>query len=377
MPRALSVYLDLLRFAAALLVFIVHANYDRITGGLPILWRISGLGNDAVMVFFVLSGFVIAYVSEARERTAPIYFAARFARLWSVAIPALVLTVILDHLGMMLSPALYEGRWFEGSYPVFRTVVNLFFLNEIWFFSIRPFSNGPYWSIGYEFWYYAIFAATFFLKGRLRIIALILLFAFVGPKILLLFPVWWAGVWAYRTKLANRMSTEVAFTVFVATALCYPILRLTGAVEFLDSIVERTFGEAFATEKLKWSRFFLSSYCIGILIALNFVAARVLLVRMPDAAEPYGRGITYLAGFTFSLYLFHYPLLQFFAAVAEFFAITDLRRVLVVGGSLVVVWIIGSWAERQKNPLKRFLARYFQRLDGSKGDGARHPNMGP
>ena len=96
MHRNLSIYLDLVRFLAALMVFVVHANYERFTGGLPLLWHFKDLGNDAVMVFFVLSGFVIAYVAAHKERTIEEYAASRFARLYSVVVPALILTMLLD-----------------------------------------------------------------------------------------------------------------------------------------------------------------------------------------------------------------------------------------------------------------------------------------
>jgi len=42
--------------------------------------------NDAVIVFLVLSGFVISYTVQTKERTAQTYFVNRLARLWSVAI---------------------------------------------------------------------------------------------------------------------------------------------------------------------------------------------------------------------------------------------------------------------------------------------------
>lgn len=373
MPKALSVYLDLLRFSAALVVFIFHANYDRFTGGLPILWRIAGLGNDAVMVFFVLSGFVIAYVSVSRERTASAYFAARLARLWSVGITAIILTIVLDNIGAKLSPAMYDGWWFVDSKPILRTLANLLFVNEIWFWSIRPFSNGPYWSIGYEFWYYVIFGATLFLKGIKRVACLCLLIIFIGPKILLLLPVWLAGVWAFRTKLAGAMSTRTAAYLFVFTVASYMALRLSGATDFLDETIRNAVGQSFASERLKWSRHFLSSYCIGILIAFNFVASRALFVRMPTLSIPCDGVITYLAGFTFSLYLFHYPLLQFFAAIADFFSITSYKPIMVISGTLAVVWLLGSWAERQKAPLKHLLlmlsAKSRAKLLSSRSDG--------
>ena len=72
------------------------------------LWRLGNLGNDAVMVFFVLSGFVIAYVADKKERTPRDYFVSRFARLYSVVVPALLLTAIADFLGSHIDYNVYH-----------------------------------------------------------------------------------------------------------------------------------------------------------------------------------------------------------------------------------------------------------------------------
>jgi peptidoglycan/LPS O-acetylase OafA/YrhL len=87
MNRELSLYLDICRFCAAAMVFLGHVSDHQWSGGF--LWQIGGFGEDAVAVFFVLSGFVIGYVSDARENAASSYTASRLARLWSVAVPAL------------------------------------------------------------------------------------------------------------------------------------------------------------------------------------------------------------------------------------------------------------------------------------------------
>ena len=148
MHRNLSIYLDLVRFLAALMVFVVHANYERFTGGIPVLWHFKDLGNDAVMVFFVLSGFVIAYVADQKERTIEEYAASRFARLYSVVVPALILTMLLDAAGSVLEPSLYSGRWYEYDDTLRRILASLSFTNELWFSYTRPFSNGPVWPLG-------------------------------------------------------------------------------------------------------------------------------------------------------------------------------------------------------------------------------------
>ena len=58
-PR-LSVYLDLMRAIAAFVVLLSHFAYPRFTDGAFLVIRDLNLGSDAVVVFFVLSGFVIA-----------------------------------------------------------------------------------------------------------------------------------------------------------------------------------------------------------------------------------------------------------------------------------------------------------------------------
>ena len=54
MSGTLSIYLDIVRFAAALVVFLGHAADSRFTGGF--LWQFNLINQEAVTIFFVLSG---------------------------------------------------------------------------------------------------------------------------------------------------------------------------------------------------------------------------------------------------------------------------------------------------------------------------------
>jgi peptidoglycan/LPS O-acetylase OafA/YrhL len=72
MQPVFSVYLDLLRFGAAGVVFLGHASADRLTGGL--VWPLMAYGHVAVMVFFVRTGLVIAWSAETKEHRAADYF---------------------------------------------------------------------------------------------------------------------------------------------------------------------------------------------------------------------------------------------------------------------------------------------------------------
>jgi len=52
----------------AAVVFLSHIGKQKYSGGF--LWQMTAYGEDAVDVFFVLSGFVIASVTAGRENNA-------------------------------------------------------------------------------------------------------------------------------------------------------------------------------------------------------------------------------------------------------------------------------------------------------------------
>jgi peptidoglycan/LPS O-acetylase OafA/YrhL len=188
MDRTTSLYLDIVRPAAALIVLLSHVGNQ--------LSLLAPAGVQAVDVFFVLSGFVIAHVTESREREPDEYFISRAARIYSVAIPALLLTAIPDSIGFRANAAAYAGP-FQPLTPgiLIRSVL---FINEQWTTHRFPGSNSPYWSLGFEVWYYIVFGLWIFTPHRWRWATTIAALAFIGPKVALLFPLWLMGVGLYR-----------------------------------------------------------------------------------------------------------------------------------------------------------------------------------
>ena len=133
-----------------------------------------GYGRTSVIVFFVLSGFIIAWVTETRERTFEDYAFSRIARLYSVIVPAFLLSAVLDRLAIGIDPQLYG--------PVLRLspteqflgyALSAVFLGESWVLAMLPGCNVPFWTLNYEAWYYVLFGAALFLRGRRRTIAVV------------------------------------------------------------------------------------------------------------------------------------------------------------------------------------------------------------
>lgn len=347
MRNEFSIYLDLVRLLAALLVVVWHSNNRAIIAEvLP--W--SQYGHSAVIVFFVLSGLVIAYVSDTKERLPRDYAVSRLARIYSVAPAALLLALVLDPLGILLDPGLYSGST-THDFVALRLASSLLFLNEVWGVSIMAFSNVPYWSLNYEVWYYLLFAVATFMGGRRRFLVFAGICVLLGPKILLLAPVWWLGVYLYRCR-EDLLSERAGLVFFV---LSFPLVYLFhryAVDQVFTQWLKSHIGEALWTQ-LVFSKYFLSDYLLAVLIAMNFAGFRAIAHRFSGVFAVSGNTIRFFAGFTFSLYLFHQPLILFFAALIDGDPQRPWFYVETMALVLLAVFLLGSVTEKQKRFYRR------------------------
>lgn len=352
MNSTTSIYLDLVRFLAALLVFVHHLAYERITG--KALGQLGAFGEDGVMIFFVLSGYVIAYVSAEKEGTPREYVTSRFARLYSVVVPTLVLTVVFDYWGRQLDFSLYEGRG-NDSLPWVRALTSLSFTNQFWFLDIRYFSNVPYWSVSFEFWYYVLFGVSLFLKGGRRWAVLGALAIFIGPPIMLLAPVWLLGVWVYQVNARWALTPRAGWSLFLGSVTMYLAYRYWGLETHLTSMSDAWIAPMLDPVQLHKARFFLHDYVVGMLVALHLIGANALAQTEKLRLYAFGQPIRVAASYTFSLYLLHYPLLHLLAALSPWPAGDIRRTMMLIAGTTCAIVLIGSVTEKKKHVWKRWL----------------------
>jgi peptidoglycan/LPS O-acetylase OafA/YrhL len=349
MSRAFSLYLDALRFLAALLVLFYHANW---------IYRpeilLTSLGHEAVVIFFVLSGFVIAFVADTREQDFRDFMVARGARIFSVAIPAIILTALLDAAGFHIHEAAYPEGYRAWDYPAIRVITSSLFLNEIWTVGIQLFTNVPYWSLNYEVWYYVLFGILFFFEGRRRWIVFGLLCLLLGPKIVLLLPVWWTGVWIYRSEYLANLSRPAAWFCLILSLVGGYWYVHVGMGQWGPDLLKQLIGPDLHLQ-LSFSRQFISDYYLAPVLALHFVGLRILLAQVEDLPKRLTSMIRYLAGATFSIYLFHQPLLWFYSAVFSSVEEGIPRYLLVVPFTLVSVFVLSSFTEKKKDLWKRWV----------------------
>lgn len=342
MRREFSIYLDLVRFSAALAVFGAHLTFAQFTGG---YFRYQGkLAADGVAAFFVLSGYVIAYVASEKERSAENYLISRLARVYSVVIPALALTIFVDvvslHFGLVRPVPLYQYQSFTKYF-----LVAITFSNQLWPLHERVFGNYAFWSLDYEVWYYAAFGCFIYLSGKKKYWASAALLLLMGPRALIDMPMWLLGVVIYLIHTRWERLPAASYLFFGSLALLV-LYRLAGAEARIDAFVNAALG-GLPQQMLANSQEFASMYCTAAMVGASIMAARymklsLLKVRYVAVA------IAWAASFTFTLYLtqrsFMDPLSNFF----HYDAHNPFHVALLIAATLVCVVLFGRVTEHKK-----------------------------
>ncbi len=170
MSKALSQFLDTARWVAALAVLIGHAgvmiNFHDIMvaphgAGVYAWWFLAAFWHPAVVVFFVISGFLVGGSALRRLRQpAPMlrdFYIDRISRIYIVFLPALALGAMIDSLGRTLFPnaGLYDAPYMAASFDIRWLFTALAQQQSLW--APQFGSNGPLWSLAFEFWYYVTF----------------------------------------------------------------------------------------------------------------------------------------------------------------------------------------------------------------------------
>jgi peptidoglycan/LPS O-acetylase OafA/YrhL len=368
--------LDVLRGPAALLVFVEHwrnlffKDFPEVVNPgvvMKVFYLLTGAGHQAVMLFFVLSGCVIAHVIyglHGRGKwTWPGYLSARLTRLWIVLIPALVLTGFWDRIGMWLAAgkqSIYEGAGFGNilNQPVAAVSGSEVFLGNVFFLQrilVPTFgSNGPVWSISYEFVYYLAYplllGGLVLFRGRLLAglasVALAAgLLVFAGKSISAGFVIWLFGVAAYFAFKKVPWPTRWAIPGF-----------LGGVLLLVACIVGSRMGIDLGP--LDWE------VLIGISCALTVYAG--LSAEPTERLTRILRPFHGLSAVSYSVYLLHTPLLVFIASLL-FTSNADrwdpdlahltmaVPIALVVFGYCLLVWF---FTEHRTNALRKWLQNW-------------------
>ena len=152
-----------IRFIAAIFIFTVHVALP--TQGLEVASAVQVAGHEGMTIFFVLSGFILAwnYDRVFGERiTLPglrTYYVARIARIYPLYLAALLIAVLTVSSGGAVLRVLASGEFWLHAGALQTWSPDL---------SVAYGLNGPGWSIGVEFFLYALFPLLIIPFRRIR-----------------------------------------------------------------------------------------------------------------------------------------------------------------------------------------------------------------
>ncbi len=351
MTKETSIYLDMIRFIAACLVVIYHTSGMGVTGGF--LWQISGYGSTSVMVFFVLSGYVIGFVVHTKEKNISDYLISRLSRLYSIIIPAIILTLVCNFLGPYTISDYYQGPWNEAQPQSYiKYITSLFMLQNIWGIDLIPRNNGAFWSLSYEFFYYLLFAALFFYRGKKRFLITICIITIAGPAIITTAPIWGLGYFAYRLNSIKNFELNPIVAVF--------LFSLSLVILAFSPIYRDLFRLDFNPYKIFRSSI-ISDYIDGMAFFIHIVSIPYVIKKASKLLIFIKPGISWLANLTFSIYLFHLPLVRLVAGTSPFVSETSSYQhiIFVYSVTFSIIILIGLPAERSKKLIKKRLYQFY------------------
>ena len=187
--------LNAVRFIAAFFVFIHHLEQFKYLYKIENFWNdfpfIKLIGKLGVVLFFVLSGFLITYLLLAEEKTnnninIKKFYMRRILRIWPLYFLILFTgLLIIPNLNFIVTPFFNHDIFNNDPFKII--LIFIFFLPNLAYaiFGLIPYVSHT-WSIGAEEQFYLIWPVLLkFTKNKLRIIVLVIIFYLVIKFILL------------------------------------------------------------------------------------------------------------------------------------------------------------------------------------------------
>lgn len=297
-------------------MFVDYANAGSASIFNTIFYALTSLGHQAVIVFFVLSGFFVGG-SVLRNRNQfhwEHYAIARLTRLWTVLIPALVMTLAIDQVIASLTPEALQPEFqvahgfgnniYSGDLATF--LGNLLFVQTI----LTPVfgTNGPLWSLSNEFWYYILFPLCVAAFGKMPNVTLgawprQLAMGLMSGGILTLLPhdmrlgylVWLMGIFVYMS--VGKLFIKKLHKGMILLMLVASVGVFAGALVYSKS--------TFLQQQLALPS--------DIVLGLGFALLCIMITQY--RAPLFLSGISrVISEFSYSLYLSHFPFVILIAA---------------------------------------------------------------
>jgi peptidoglycan/LPS O-acetylase OafA/YrhL len=325
---------------------------------LKLFYLLSSIGHQAVIVFFILSGYLIGgsifRAFQEQNWSWKRYLTHRLVRLWIVLIPGLALGAAWDSLALRshLAPGMYGGLGTNHMVPdVHQTLSlrvyagNVLFLQTIFVPTLG--SNGSLWSLANEFWYYMLFPLGYFVIHRkgsrkkcLLLFSLLMLVIWLTRgSILLLFPIWLLGVALLKLKSVpvRRLYQCLSTLLYLSISVIFAKIRINDLLkDYLFAVV--------------------STIYLWILLSATNEAS---------PHRPLNRFARHLASFSYTLYIVHLPFLLYLGARTNGdsrwlpTSPTLLKALPILLSSLLYAYAVAAVTEFRTDRFRKFIEHYI------------------
>lgn len=294
-----SNYINFLRAASSQIVLVGHALALNKIIDKSLLYT---LPDFSVLVFFILSGFVISYSSQQKGKSSTFasYMVDRFARIYITLIPALIITFFsalifqyfLDELPYAINLKHFFSCLLMQQENPLLLKIQYSLPNQSNYQFIGIFAeNVPLWSLSIEWWHYVFFGIIFYLnlhKLKLSHYILLLISAcfvigyaiFPGRASSGLSFVWFSGVlvnYMLEQQPNIQQSSKISWLFLILTIYSYCMHSKLAIVFFIIY-------------------FFLSLHHYNRSTDENSINKFFALAKWPS-------------NFSYSIYIIHYPIL--------------------------------------------------------------------
>jgi peptidoglycan/LPS O-acetylase OafA/YrhL len=357
-----SVILDLIRGLSAQAVVFGHAM--SFFGVFTFLHEphFPWIQHIAVLIFFLLSGFLVTYATAKKtsigsDYNFAHYFADRFSRIYTAFIPAIFFVLIVDIISNQIDPTVYSHA---DSFNLKSFLTNLCMFQDFNASNYFPLKNitsfgsaNSFWSLAIEWWLYMFFGFVVLVILKKRSISisnsLILLFFSIFPLInaiggrgngLTLF--WFFGVLIYvllTIDLLSKISRTVKI-IAIIVIVGVGFTRICLSMEVYDAV-----------------------FAFLMAVALWLIVDVFKDVQFPERLSKW---IKFNASYSYTLYLLHYSILDFM--YAHFRTSTNPYLLFVVGFivSNVLSILIGRYVEiTLTKKIKAVLYRWIDKKKAS------------
>lgn len=353
-------WLDALRFIAAFMVLLSHARntFFPAFGDLPVgqqnifsmaFTMFCRMGHEAVIVFFVLSGFLVGGRGFERMKNDTMnvgsYAIDRFARI----IPPLLAAIIFYYITSLVIPGT-PFSWVTA-------IGNLFSLQGICCKSLVS----PFWSLSYEVWFYIILGALAVLlkakKDGKIILGLIVFVAATSVFVLGLkmhyLLIWMMGAVAYLARPQKKSKWVLILSLFglFASILYWQLSKDTKSIEFAVESTNEQLVELIMSLMV----------CLLIQQVLLFEPSR-------KVSKWIEKKIGGMAKFSYTLYLSHRIVFLWIIAFVwpkdscQFTVLGILHFLIIIVTTLFTCWLLYLISERYSPALKKYMKKQLLKV---------------